>query len=150
MSYSDTWRAHRRVVQQWFRPNAGVDYQPLLVSRAKVLLAKLVEHPEDGYQILRQCVIFAADPPVSVHQLTIFGIFGAASHAGALALRLIYGHDSDSGDKSLIEVTEQAMLMMTKIMFPAAIIVNTFPFCELKFNHVHCLFKIPLTETLLF
>lgn len=76
----------------------------------------------------------------------MFGIFGAASHAGALALRLIYGHDSDSGDKSLIEVTEQAMLMMTKIVVPAAIIVNTFPFCELEFNNFPCFFKRLLTE----
>lgn len=53
------------------------------------------------------------------------------SHAGTMALKLLYGRDEGAGEDPLVKITEKAVEMMANVMFPAALIINTFPSCKL-------------------
>ena len=60
MRYSESWRAHRRIVHQWLRPEAIPSYHPLLTFRVHVLLSNLLDEPENAYELLKQCVLLSA------------------------------------------------------------------------------------------
>lgn len=54
MPYSDSWRAHRRVIHQHFRQEAVVGYYPLLTSRNKRLLRSLLADPNTAVEQMKQ------------------------------------------------------------------------------------------------
>lgn len=58
MPYSDSWRAHRRVLHQWFRPNAVLDYHPFIASRVRGLMKDLLDEPESAFDLLIQYALF--------------------------------------------------------------------------------------------
>lgn len=57
MRYSDSWRAHRRILHQWFRPNAVLDYHPLIALRVRGLMKNLLDEPEGAFDLLNQYVL---------------------------------------------------------------------------------------------
>lgn len=54
MPYGDAWRGHRRIVQQWFRPDAMPTYHQLLVSRLGPVLNKVLQNPEGGVDLFKE------------------------------------------------------------------------------------------------
>lgn len=54
MRYSESWRAHRRIIHQWLRPDAVAAYHSLLASSVGRLLNRILDDPEDAYELLKQ------------------------------------------------------------------------------------------------
>lgn len=45
--YGPVWHAHRRLMQQMFKPTTSLDYRPIQNEKVHDLLAGLLDTPED-------------------------------------------------------------------------------------------------------
>ena len=45
--YSETWRQGRKLLDRGLRPGAAAKYRPLQATRARTLLTRMLENPED-------------------------------------------------------------------------------------------------------
>ena len=45
--YCETWRRGRKLLDRGLRPGAAVEYRPMQAARARVLLTRMLENPED-------------------------------------------------------------------------------------------------------
>ena len=45
--YSETWRQGRKLLDRGLRPGAAAEYRPMQAARARVLLTRMLENPED-------------------------------------------------------------------------------------------------------
>lgn len=126
--YTESWRAHRRTIHQYPRPQSVVAYHPILATRVKQILKTLFDKPEDPYPQLRKSVAFQNHTPF-LQILT--GTNRCYSYAGSFPLKLAYGRDDVDTVDPLITRAEEATAMLTSVMFPGARMVNEFPFRKL-------------------
>lgn len=54
MQYSDTWRHRRRMLDRSLRPNAAIQYRPMLRSKAHDFLKHMISRPEDFRRHIEQ------------------------------------------------------------------------------------------------
>lgn len=57
MDYGDEWREHRRMFHQHFNAQAITKYGPEFPRAVQETLLRLLEHPDDFMEHLRQCVL---------------------------------------------------------------------------------------------
>lgn len=143
LGYSDAWRAHRRIVHQYFRPDAVTGYHPMLSSSVKAILKTLLDRPEDPYYQLRELVVVLSiyttveDSFLKIISLISFEWY---SYVGSIPLKLAYDRDVKSHSDPLIQRVEKAVAMLAAVLYPGARLVNSFPSCELavKLDGTHC------------
>ncbi|KAH7920189.1 cytochrome P450 [Leucogyrophana mollusca] len=103
LGYGDTWRMHRRILHQAFRPAASVTYLPTQLRKARELLINLHDSPED-YEAHLQ--LFTASTIMSI----------------------VYGYTTAPRNDHLVNVVERAAAVATKVVSPArAAVLASFP-----------------------
>ncbi|KAL0569127.1 hypothetical protein V5O48_012840 [Marasmius crinis-equi] len=101
--YGDTWRKHRRLYQQGFRPDAVLQYLPIQSSKTSEFISNLHEDP----------VNFMA------HIRTL---------AAATILATIYGYDISPKNDYYVDLAEKAVGHLSEELgSPAAAIINILP-----------------------
>ncbi|EIM86329.1 cytochrome P450 [Stereum hirsutum FP-91666 SS1] len=103
MRYGPSWRAHRRIVHQYFRSDAMEKFYPLLVCRNNQLLQNLLRDPENVVDQLKH-------------------------HAGSLPMKLSYDYNIDANGDPLIQKVEESMSVLAQIMIPGHFLVESYPF----------------------
>ncbi|KAL0952652.1 hypothetical protein HGRIS_006895 [Hohenbuehelia grisea] len=103
MPYSETWRKHRRVFHQHFRPEASLAYRPTELRKVHVLLRALLQNPDDIV--------------THVRMLT-----------AGIMMETMYGHDIKSMDDEYVTLVSDSVDMLSSSVFPGATVVNALPF----------------------
>jgi len=47
MGYGDEWRLSRRILHQTFRPLSALKFRPMQMRRARELIVKLIDDPQE-------------------------------------------------------------------------------------------------------
>ncbi|KAH7925365.1 cytochrome P450 [Leucogyrophana mollusca] len=103
LGYGDTWRMHRRILHQAFRPAASITYLPTQLRKARELLINLHGFPED-YEAHLQ--LFSA----------------------SIIMSIVYGYTTAPRNDHLVNVVERAATVVTKVVSPErAALLASFP-----------------------
>ncbi|KAF8513234.1 cytochrome P450 [Gautieria morchelliformis] len=102
MRYGERWRRHRRVIRQKFHPIAAAEYKPVQIKRARSLLRRLYETPDN----------FA----------------GHMQHtAGAIIMEVVYGIKVLPRGDPYIDMAEKAIAGTVIAGNPGAFLVDVLP-----------------------
>ncbi|KAF9531183.1 cytochrome P450 [Crepidotus variabilis] len=91
LAYGETWRQHRRVCQQYFHPEAAMQYYPIQLERTRQFLNSMLQTPEKAFDHSKQL-------SVSITLKMMYGytpkslndpVVNAADESTALGLSLI-------------------------------------------------------------
>ncbi|KAL0569129.1 hypothetical protein V5O48_012842 [Marasmius crinis-equi] len=102
MGYTDTWRKHRRLYQQGFRPDASRNYNSIQSTKTAEFITNLREDPANFLAHIRTL-------------------------AAAAILATIYGYDISPTNDYFVDLAEKAVGTLVLLVTPAAAIVNMFP-----------------------
>ncbi|KAJ6559124.1 cytochrome P450 [Mycena vulgaris] len=69
MPYSDKWRQHMRMFQQYFRPDAARTYRPIQMTKIHDFLRELLSRPEEFVALYK--TVSAAVEPTDDHFVTL-------------------------------------------------------------------------------
>ncbi|KIJ60843.1 hypothetical protein HYDPIDRAFT_116705 [Hydnomerulius pinastri MD-312] len=106
LPYNDRWRQHRRFYMHGFRPDVAVQWRPFQLQKARTLLLNLLTSPMDHEQHIST---FTASTVMSV----------------------TFGYNTAPRDDPLVEVVNQAMVLLVKGSAISKIIFFTmFPFLQ--------------------
>ncbi|KAF9522725.1 cytochrome P450 [Crepidotus variabilis] len=101
--YGDTWRSHRRMFQQYFRPEVVRNYEGIQIQKNYDMLFQLLNDPENFMSHIRHS-------------------------SGAIILSALYGLDVAVKNDPYVSIAKKAMDNLTQAMFPGTFLVNTIPF----------------------
>ncbi|KJA21666.1 hypothetical protein HYPSUDRAFT_687551 [Hypholoma sublateritium FD-334 SS-4] len=102
MQYGPIWRGHRRIFQQFFKPDVALNYRPMQTKKIHDFLGGLLTTPEDF-----------AD-----HYRTL---------AGAVILSIMYAHDVAPKDDYLVHLADTSATQLTENIFPNSTLLFAFP-----------------------
>ncbi|EMD36556.1 hypothetical protein CERSUDRAFT_115591 [Gelatoporia subvermispora B] len=102
MPYGLRWRKHRRAIHQYFNIEVVQSYQPLQLSKARVLLHRLRDNPSDFMR--------------SIH----FAI-------GAGIIELVYGHPVKDVDNKYLVIARNSSTAASEGLLPGAFFVDFLP-----------------------
>ncbi|PPQ67730.1 LOW QUALITY PROTEIN: hypothetical protein CVT25_009336 [Psilocybe cyanescens] len=100
--YGAEWRAHRRLFQQSFRPEASLAYRPIIARKVHDMLYNLLLTPEDFQN----------------HYKTV---------AAAMIMGVVYGYDIEPKEDYFVSLAEAAVSKLSVCFFPGANAVNAIP-----------------------
>ncbi|KAF9472451.1 cytochrome P450 [Pholiota conissans] len=102
MHYNSRWRSHRRIFQQYFRPNASLNYRPIQTRKVNDLLYSLLTTPED---FMEHCRTLPA----------------------AVIMAITYDHDVSPKDDHFVNLADAANQRLSASVFPGASLLNAIP-----------------------
>ncbi|KAE9394679.1 cytochrome P450 [Gymnopus androsaceus JB14] len=105
MPYNDTWRKHRRLYQQNFRPVAVQKIQPIQRRKIHDLVINLLNSPEDFDQHV-------------------------STATEAIIMTTLYGYDIAKTDDPFVEVAEKAMRLRAIFLIPGSFPISELPFAK--------------------
>ncbi|KIJ60841.1 hypothetical protein HYDPIDRAFT_97981 [Hydnomerulius pinastri MD-312] len=106
LPYNDRWRQHRRFYMHGFRPDVAVQWRPFQIQNARALLLNLLTSPMDHEQHV-------------------------ATFTASTVLSVTYGYNAASHDDPLVELVNQAMVLLMKgNEFSKVIFFTMFPFLQ--------------------
>ncbi|THU84948.1 cytochrome P450 [Dendrothele bispora CBS 962.96] len=105
MGYSDKWKAHRRIFNQYFKQQAVVSYYPVHRKEVLVFLNKILNNPES----------------LNAH---------ARDYAGAMILQITYGITSEEEKAYFVQVAEIANQSIIASVNHGSFMVDYFPFLK--------------------
>ncbi|KAI0066626.1 cytochrome P450 [Artomyces pyxidatus] len=105
MQYSDTWRHRRRMLDRSLRPNAAIQYRPMLRSKAHDFLKHMISRPEDFRRHIEHL-------------------------QGAIIMSLVYGYDVKGKDDVYLKTALDANDIAQRTFLPGAVLVNDLPFLK--------------------
>ncbi|KAJ7672747.1 cytochrome P450 [Mycena rosella] len=103
MPYTEKWRKHRRLFQQFFRPDAARTYRPIQMTKIHDFLRGLLSRPEDFVALYKTV-------------------------AAAIIMATMYGYQIEPIEDHFVTLSEEAVKMLTDTFLPGAAAVNAFPF----------------------
>ncbi|KAI0313704.1 cytochrome P450, partial [Amylostereum chailletii] len=104
MPYGNRWRISRRMTHQFMHANAAKAYQPLLASKARVLLDTLRRDPGAFRESLSQ-----------------------SAYTTSIAMSIAYAYDVRPGYDQYAAISVKAVEKLSDVLFPGAMVVNAFP-----------------------
>ncbi|KIJ60832.1 hypothetical protein HYDPIDRAFT_97943 [Hydnomerulius pinastri MD-312] len=106
LPYNDRWRQHRRFYMHGFRPDVAVQWLPFQIQKARALLLNLLTSPMD-------------------HELHV------STFTASTVLSVTYGYNTASHDDPLVEIVNQAMVLLVRgSEFSKIIFFTMFPFLQ--------------------
>ncbi|THU99939.1 cytochrome P450 [Dendrothele bispora CBS 962.96] len=105
MRYSDKWKAHRRIFNQYFKQQAVVSYYPVHRKGVLVFLNKILNNPES----------------LNAH---------ARDYAGAMILQITYGITSEEEKAYFVQVADLANQSFIAGVNHGSFMVDYFPFLK--------------------
>ncbi|KAF9004239.1 cytochrome P450 [Cyathus striatus] len=102
LPYGESWRTRRRIFSQHFHPQNPQIHQPSEILYTNVLLGKLLRNPDQFLEHMRHAV-------------------------GSIALSMMYGIKILPENDPYINLTEEAMELITDCLVPGMFLVDSFP-----------------------
>ncbi|KAF8186023.1 cytochrome P450 [Pholiota molesta] len=102
MEYGARWRYHRRIFQQYFKPEASINYQPIQTRKVNDMLYSLLKTPANFME----------------HYRTL---------PAAIIMSITYDHDVSPKDDYYVNLVEAAVARLSEIFFPGASLLNAIP-----------------------
>ncbi|KAF9479259.1 cytochrome P450 [Pholiota conissans] len=102
MRYGARWRYHRRLFQQFFKPEAALDFLPTQTRKVNDMLYGLLTTPDDFMN----------------HYRTL---------PAAIIMAITYDHDVAPKDDYFVNLAEAAVARLSQMFFPGASLLNAFP-----------------------
>ncbi|KAF8973005.1 cytochrome P450 [Flammula alnicola] len=103
LRYGETWRLHRKIMQQNFNYEAAKQYRPITVRKVYKMLGGLLESPEKFQYHNKMLVV-------------------------SIPLTTMYGYEVESIDDLFIEAAEKNSMIGATLLAPGGCLVNLFPF----------------------
>ncbi|KAF9260440.1 cytochrome P450 [Marasmius fiardii PR-910] len=102
MPYGDSWRLHRRIFHQSFRPMAVPQYYNIQREKTALLIQKLTLAPKDFTDHVR-------------------------AHSGEILLEIVFGYRTQEMIDPYIKLVDKAMVGMNAVGVPGTYLVDYFP-----------------------
>ena len=120
LPYGNKWRLHRRVLQQYFRPEASQGYLSVQKNKTHQLLRQLLDAPEHFAGHLKTWVWhYVYDEILRDGRIR--------SLSASTIMEILYGIDITSEHDPYIQVAEKAITMGANSLFPGAALCNIIP-----------------------
>ena len=129
--YGESWREGRKLLDRGLRTGALAVYQPMLQTKAHVLLIHLLEDPDAWNAHLEPFVILVS---VSLIFLTRYP---TSSLTGELVLTMAYGYEVQGPNDRKVDVAKKLLQLASEIVLPGALLINDLPFCESSPSYRH-------------
>jgi hypothetical protein len=129
--YGESWREARKLLDRGLRTGALAVYQPMLQTKAHVLLIHLLEDPDAWNAHLEPFVILVS---VSLIFLTRYP---TSSLTGELVLTMAYGYEVQGPNDRKVDVAKKLLQLASEIVLPGALLINDLPFCESSPSYRH-------------
>ncbi|KAF9484256.1 cytochrome P450, partial [Pholiota conissans] len=104
--YGAAWQAHRRQLQQIFRPATSLAYRPVQTEKVNDMLYSLLTKPEDFMTHIRTLSV-------------------------SIVMSTMYGYKVAPKNDVFQELAETAMIALSQSAYPGASIVNVLPFLRI-------------------
>ena len=118
----ERWRQGRKLLDRGLRPSAIASHRPMLETRARILLSRLLTNPHQW----EAHIDLSVEHPVS-HYLAelIWQIF---SFQGEAILAMTYGYEAHEHDDRMIDASKRMNKFGVEKVLPGALLVNYLPF----------------------
>jgi hypothetical protein len=119
--YGEHWQFRRKIVERSFRPGSLSEYRVIQETRARVLVTRLLQSPQEW---------------ISHIELSVFWFISRSSnHAyyfpsfqGEQLLAMTYGYEAKGHHDKTIVAAKKLSDIGTRASLPGSLLVNEFPF----------------------
>lgn len=123
VQFGEEFRQHRRLMQRVLGTRSSTaPFLPLVEVQTHRLLKRILDKPESIVAHLRR---YASHSLAVVHLC-----LRSHSTAGAIILKITYGHDVRENDDPLVELVDRTMDIFSQTSQPGTYLVDLVPICE--------------------
>jgi hypothetical protein len=120
--YGEHWRFRRKIVERSFRPGSLSAYRVVQETRARVLVTRLIQSPQEWITHVELSAFFPFCLYCVSHHFPSF--------QGEQLLAMTYGYEAKGHHDRTIEAAKKLSDIGTKASLPGSLLVNEFPFRE--------------------
>jgi len=121
-SYGAGFRLGRKIAERCFRAASLAQYRPLQESRARVLVTRMFENPQEW-----ETHIELSGFSFMLHPCDVPEPF--SSFEGELLLAMAYGYEIKRPDDRILDAAKKQADFASRASLPGSFLVNEFPFC---------------------
>ena len=122
--YGGHWRFRRKIVERSFRPGSLSAYHVIQETRARVLVTRLLQSPQEWITHIELSVVFPfcsyCDPQLYTYYFPSF--------QSEQLLAMTYGYEAKGHHDRTIEAARKLSDIGTRASLPGSLLVNEFPF----------------------
>lgn len=120
LRYGSDWRAHRRIFQRFFKPEAVLKFRQIRTRKNLEFLYSLLDSPKGFTGHIRTCVLaFFLYPTES--------LTACASLPAAIIMATIYGHDISQKNDYFVDLAQRAVQSIVVGTAPGTSLFYVFP-----------------------
>lgn len=119
LHYGPDWRAHRRIFQRFFKPEAMFKFRQVRTKKSIEFLCSLLDSPKDFAAHIRTWVLIFLYSTASLIVYT--------SLPGAIIVATIYGHDISPKDDYFVKLAQRASQSILVGIAPSTSLFYEFP-----------------------
>jgi hypothetical protein len=121
--YGEHWRFRRKIVERSFRPGSLSTYRVIQETRARVLVTRLLQSPQEWISHI-ELSVFSPFCSYCVLNHT----YHFPSFQGEQLLAMTYGYEAKGHHDRTIEAARKLSDIGTRASLPGSLLVNEFPF----------------------
>jgi hypothetical protein len=122
--YGEHWRFGRKIVERSFRPASLSAYRVIQETRARVLVTRLLQSPQEWISHIELSVFFS----LFVHIAFLNYTYYFPSFQGEQLLAMTYGYEAKGHHDKTIDAAKKLSDIGTRASLPGSLLVNEFPF----------------------